>query len=517
MIWATESIKFVDNHFFNINETPYVVDVFQDESPSVVVRKSSQTRISMTMILRFLHRVAKLGLNGIYYFPTDAAMYPFEKGRIKPLIDKNERLSQLVRSTDSTQVKQIGMAFAYFLGLKGKTQKESITADHLVFDEFDLMAPNDVEIGEQRVEASEYKYIDYIGNPTIPDYGIDWKFQQSDQKFWGMKCPHCSMWNIFLGEEKPKFDPAWIEQGFLACQKCRKDLDSRVGAWIPRISDYKGQYSGYQVTRLFAKNVDYPRILRQYRTNLNRANFFNRVLGLPWSDKSSKIEKEHVLKMCDPSIGMATKGEETTAGIDVNPVAGHHMVVSRPSKHKIREIIWMGILESMEEVDAKLGQFGVEKFVIDAQPDLEGARKLCQRHRSAGWLCYYSDTQKDSANWDEDHKKVTVNRTESMDSSQRLLRDLSLVLPRRSPLVEVFAEHAANTARVIETNEENGQQTARYVQLGSDRPDHFRHAFNYDVLAGGYGDVQAMEAEGVVILPDDMEDAPSTIRDSGRW
>lgn len=470
----------MDNHPFDLSKNPYLIDIFDDESRQVVVRKSSQTRLSMTMIMRFIHKVAKRGWNGIYYFPTDTALYPFMQSRFNRLVELNPDLQALIPVVDNMTVKQIGQAFAYFFGLQGKTQKESTPADCEVFDEFDLMSPNDVEIALERMQDSPYKHRDIIGNPTIPDFGTDAQFMDSDQKYWTMKCPHCGEWNESdVTTERMPF-PACIEQGFLACRYCRKPLNVLAGKWVPKRPGI--EISGYFVSRIFVWNADYHEILQRSKKGLNVANFYNRVLGLPWSDKQSRIEAAHILKMCGNSGLWDSCPGPTTAGIDVNPTAGHHIIISRPCRPKLREIVWLGVVETLEDAIPVLQNFGVKKFVIDGNPDPEGANRVIHALGNRGFRCYYIENKKDGYTWDDEEHKLTVNRTESMDASQRLLREQMYLLPHRCEVVETFAEHCANVARILETNEKTGIMTARYVQLGSNRPDHFRHAQNYDAL-----------------------------------
>jgi len=478
--WATQKIKRVDNRTFDLSRNPYLIDIFDDQARELVVRKSSQTRLSMTMIMRFIHRVGIQGWNGIYYFPTDTALYPFMLSRFNRLLEMNSELQKLIPATDNTTTKQIGNAFAYFFGLAGKTQKESTPADCEVFDEYDLMGPNDVEIALERMQDSPHKCRDIIGNPTIPDFGTDGKFMESDQKFWAMKCPHCGEQNeADVNTERMPF-PACIEQGFLACRRCRGKLDVLKGQWVAKRPGIAS--SGYYVSRLFVWNADYQEILNRSKKGLNIANFYNRVLGLPWSDKQSRIDAAHILAMCGHWPMWESCDDNTTAGIDVNPTAGHHIVISRRAEGKLREIVWMGVVDLLEDTVPILKRFGVKRFVIDGNPDPEGANRVIKAMGNRGFRCYYIENKKDGYSWDDEDHKVSVNRTESMDASQRILREHLIGLPRRSEVIETFAEHCSNVARILETNEKTGIMTARYVQLGANRPDHFRHAFNYDAM-----------------------------------
>jgi len=488
--WAVHHVKRVDNHPFDIKKHPYLYDIFDDTAHEVVVRKSAQTRFSMTMIMRFIHKTAKNGWNGIYWFPTDEALYPFMQSRFDRLIELNPDLQALLRSTDNVKTKLIGDAFAYFFGMKSKTNKESTPADHETFDEYDLMNSLDVEIAKERMQDSPHKYMDFISTPTLPDFGIDALLKDSDFKCWTIKCDSCKKLNEcdFGTEETPgdakMIFPECIEQGFLACIHCLRPLDVLKGEWVAKYTE--NPRSGYYPSRLIVHGTDYVTLLEEFKKVMHKGAFYNRRLGLPYADSHARITKEQVLKLCG-TYNMIDMARSTTMGIDVNPEAGHHYVVSRPGKSRLREIISIGKIKDLDDFPLLIRKWDVKKFVIDAQPDLEHARKLCDKFPGKGFMCYYIDSQKDAYKWDDDNHKVLVNRTESLDASQRLLREGLVSLPVRSPVVEDFADHCSNIAKQTTFDDLTGKPTVEYVKLGANKPDHYRHALNYDGICWYHG------------------------------
>jgi hypothetical protein len=59
-----------------------------------------------------------------------------------------------------------------------------------------------------------------------------------------------------------------------------------------------------------------------------------------------------------------------------------------------------------------------------------------------------------------------------------------IVFPKECDIVKEFANHLHNVAKKLEEDEETGSKRYVYVKLG---PDHFRHAFNYEAMARGFG------------------------------
>ena len=511
LLWAINRIQKVDNHLFDVKESPYLVDIFQDETPTVVIQKSAQIRISITAIIRFLQRVAARGWNGIYYFPTDDAMYPFVQSRFNPMIDGNPKLSEIVRDTNSVSVKNLGSAYAYLFGLRSKSNRDSYPADCETFDELDQMPEKDVEIALERMSASKIHRVDFLSTPSIPGIGINRKYRLSDQKHWVMKCGHCGRQNIPPSEPDDTGDeimlfPDCIEQGFLTCRKCHLPLDRRVGYWVPK---YPGrEWSGYHGSRLFAPNANLVKLYQDYLTGLSRENVYNRGLGMAFADTESRVTAEQVLALCGGSPMPRSSLESCTAGIDV----GEDylcVVISRKSSVKLREYIYIGTIKGKgmdmwTRLRDVLNLYNVRKYVIDAMPQTSPARELIKTlYRHDGWLCRYSKTA-NAPNWNDAESIVSCDRTSSLDTSHKLIRDSLIILPRRGPDVESFASHCENLQRKRDTDDKTGEVTYSWVHSESD-PDHYRHAFNYDALCWYQG--QGLPIGSSMVVPSKIDKA----------
>ena len=75
---------------------------------------------------------------------------------------------------------------------------------------------------------------------------------------------------------------------------------------------------------------------------------------------------------------------------------------------------------------------------------------------------------------------MQVNRTEALDASRVAVREGKGTLPRRQPIVEMFAHHMAADAKVLDEDEETGAKKYRYIRMGED---HFSLAFTYAWMA----------------------------------
>jgi hypothetical protein len=67
-----------------------------------------------------------------------------------------------------------------------------------------------------------------------------------------------------------------------------------------------------------------------------------------------------------------------------------------------------------------------------------------------------------------------------LDSAKKGIRDAEVILPRRVPLIETFAQHLASDAKQLIEDEETGAKSYRYIRTGTN---HYSLAFTYDWLA----------------------------------
>ena len=94
--------------------------------------------------------------------------------------------------------------------------------------------------------------------------------------------------------------------------------------------------------------------------------------------------------------------------------------------------------------------------------------------------CFFNESQRGTPKWDRKSDMVQLNRTEALDASRAAIREKKLVLPRRQPIIEEFAQHMSADAKILEENEETGEKKYRYVRTAED---HFSLAFTYAWLA----------------------------------
>ncbi len=484
-LWAERRIR-LEGKPFSFEGHEYLRAIYDDPAAHLVLSKASQVGGTTWAILRSLHACLS-GLNVMYFFPTRTDVLEFSKSRVNPLVADNPFLQKELRDTDTAGLKRIGDAHLYLRGMQSHIGMKSVPADMVVFDELDEATPDAKTLAKERLSHSDYRRLIELSNPSIPGYGIDESYLESDQRHWAVRCPACGAWTaldkafpVKLGEEVRVILARGDGTFYRACPVCESELDLTLGEWV---ADYPSRpIHGYRISQLFSSKVDPGEILREYRRTYNPERFFTLKVGIPWADVENKLSTHEVLALCGDQ-GLLERSERScTMGVDTGREL--HVVISRRHDPKgeetKREVVWIGTAESYEELDAMMDRYDISTCVVDAMPEIHATREFAKRHPGRVWLCYFNENQKGEAKWDSDQQIVQVNRTEALDAAKKGIRDGEVVLPRRVPLLETFAEHLASDAKKLIEDEETGAKSYRYIRTGTN---HYSLAFTYDWLA----------------------------------
>jgi len=240
----------------------------------------------------------------------------------------------------------------------------------------------------------------------------------------------------------------------------------------PDVTDKRGRH----YSQLFSHFVDPSEILHQFRTTNNLTDFYNLKIGIAYVEATNRLAIEEVLALCG-NEGIADR-DDGPCFMGVDQGKDLHVVIGR----KPGRILHLGIYRDWEELDRLMRVFHVSRCVVDALPETRNARAFALRHKGCVFLSFYNDHRKGSYAWDEKELIVSSNRTESLDASHREITEGTVILPRQCEMTRTFADHLHNVAKKLEEDDETGSKRYVYVKLGAD---HFRHAFNYALMARG--------------------------------
>jgi hypothetical protein len=491
----------IDGAPFSLEGHEFLRGIFEDWHPDLTVEKASQMGATVWALnARVFYPCTTRPLTVIYYFPTDTDVQDFSKGRVKPMIEGSEYLSRLVspRYVDSTGLKRIGKGTAYFRGMKSSIATKSVPADILIFDELDEAEPAKESQALKRLLHSKINMVARLSTPSIPDYGINKHFELTDQRFWALKCTRCEKWNITEHDFPENVTYEYnaqdrrVTNAMLVCSKCRKGpLDTQNGEWVARYP-HRTEKRGYHLCQLFSSQVRLNTLMEEFLSRKHVQLFWNHNIGVPYQDAKGRITIGEVKACIRDYQMMEVATEASFMGVDVGEPS--YVCVAQLKEGKLR-YTHIGTVDNLDELDQIIRRLEVRCCVIDGMPYTDSCFKLAKRFPGRVYLCWY-DQSKGGIKWDEDMRRVHVDRTETLDGMLDSFRQNEVVLPN-VPEIDQFAEHLHALVKKQEEDEETGEVTFTYIRTDED---HYGHAANYLRIAmmrfAGQGGAIAMGAPG---------------------
>jgi phage terminase large subunit GpA-like protein len=188
---------------FQVEGHEFELELLTEEAPRQCYKKGAQIGITETQILKTMHGLiySRYPQGVLYLFPTVNDVTDFSRGRFGPLLADNPEIENQVSSTDAVGVKRIRRSMLYLRGARAtgriegvkrtSSQLKSVPVDRVVFDEVDEMEAAMVDLALERMAHSTAKEEAYLSTPSIPDFGIDKLYNQSDQRVWMLRCEAC--------------------------------------------------------------------------------------------------------------------------------------------------------------------------------------------------------------------------------------------------------------------------------------------------------------------------------------
>jgi hypothetical protein len=460
---------------------PWLWDLYDCEAKEIVVRKGNQVGVTLWALLKTLHSAAFRWPQGAAYFlPKAAHVGDFVRQKVQPIF----RACPDLRGgdddrTDNMGMKRVGQSFVFFRGMESEGGRQTFSADGEILDERDLMDPAHVDDALRRTSGSLHRERIDISRPSVPGFGIDKRFQESDQRFWNLKCGKCNKeWTV--EETWPNCVRGRDGARYLSCPSCGDPADIKAGRWVVRYPDK--QVAGFQVNGLLTPAFD---LEAEWKTWEEQPGMFSRaILGMPYMEREQGMTADAVMGQCSRNYAQLERHPgPTRAGADVG-TEGHLVVVEagtdQPTKIKPRRIIALRRWKEWSELDKAMEDFSIQIIVVDAMPEKRNARDFCARWPGRAYMAFYDENRKGKPKWDDRERRVQADRTETLDASFAGLYTGTRSIPRPEDVESrLFAAHVQNLIRVIEELP-NGDKVARWAKIG---PDHYRHADNYAMLA----------------------------------
>lgn len=485
-IYATEYHHNTRGEPMTFDDKPYLIPVYCDNNPQIVVKKSVQCGISEWAVCDCLS-LGEMGLNTLYVLPKYTLRNRFVK-RIDKAIARSSYYQERIGDVDSLWQKRYSGSNLVFASSETDSDFIEFPADCVIVDELDKCDQENIALAPDRLSASRYKYQRDVSTPTHEDYGIDASYKDSDQKEWHIQCEHCDEWQPLdffvnvcreIGDNRYELiDAQWDKNSGrdvnLYCQECGEPIDRlSAGEWVAVYPDRN--ISGYHISKLFSANAEIAELWKTFTKALTNPTlmqiFFNSDLGLAYSAEGDRLSQA-LLRQCigDYSMPSVAKDERVYMGVDVGNLL--HIVIGTKEK-----ILFIGARSSFSECSKLMKKFDVVRCVVDMRPETRKAREFQDEHKAV-WLCEYinsPDTRHKTVISDKKKKVTQAHRTQSIDSMIAKFSGKEIKIPRN--ISSEFYDQMAVPVRIIEDRARGPEA------IWTKGVDHYFHAMNYWSIA----------------------------------
>lgn len=505
-----EAKTFINGEPYSFTDHEYQLEVLNDGSREIVIRKCSQVGLSETSARMALALCAVTrGYTVAYTLPTAGFASTFMKTRIDPVIQGSPYLKDMLQGElDNTEVKKLGDSFLYLRGAQSSNAPISVPCDHLVHDEVDFSDPEVLSQYQSRLTHSKYKRKTKLSTPTLPDRGIDYEFQRSRRKFNFVKCSCCSQYFLpdyfkhvripgFTGDlrdiNKANLHTFRYTEAYVECPHCggKPSLQVEYREWVCENPSDNFVASGIQVSPFDAPNIITPSYLIEASTQYKRyVDFINFGLGLPTLDQDATLTADE-LNLCI-NLELEELGGSYVMGVDMGLTC--HIVIG---KVRIDSTIRIVHVEQVPASKIRARYVELRRIwtpritVMDSQPYTETVLALQQDDtrlygavyvRQKGLnLFHVVDREEDRDEGEHDLRQININRDKALDSLMDYIRS-GMLSKRSCELDEVWRGQLTDMRRVKDWDAQSQEVVYRWMK-SEQGDDHFHHGTLYMYIA----------------------------------
>ena len=475
------------------DDRQFLAKIYSSEDPYIVVMKSTQCGISEWLIINSIGKALK-GRGIFYVLPTFALAARFVRNRIDRSVSFTQYYKRIIGSSklakaESMMLKHIASGSIAFVGSNVAGVFTEYPADDLIIDELDYCEQDNIEMGWERLSASEDKKEIRVSNPTVEGYGIDNEYSNTNQYEWYISC-ECGKYihpdffvHVVRKTPSGKYilrDEEWDRLGSkdinLICDKCERPLNRKgAGVWGAR---YPGRKKiGFHVSKLFSTNVEIREIVDRFERGLTSdiifQRFYNADLGVPFTASGAKVSDQMLDELIeDYTMAPPDGGSISIMGIDVGKVL--HIVIGQLLPDKRLKTVYIGEAQNYEDIETLYKTYSVRLGVIDAMPETRLSKRVVATLKNM-FMCFYGDVKKDSI--DIYNKILTVERTQALDNVKEAILLKNIILPRNARTIPSYYPQMIASTRVWD------EKRQRYFWTEGSKDDHYMHAEAYMILA----------------------------------
>lgn len=299
----------LDGVKFSLADRPHLWAVYDCAAKNMVLRASRQCEKSTYFVNRILHHaITYPGIRILFVSPRDEQNELFSRDRLQRTIVDSPLIRERLWPQGSGKMPINNIAFknqsrVYFRSVfHDANRTRGITADELLVDEFQDVAPGELAVIQETMSHSDKAWTALVGTPKLVDNPLETMFTRSTANEWRVTCDDCQ--HLVLLDET-----AIGEMSFI-CSKCSKSIDPRKGRWVPR-NPAATLIQGFWINHLMLCWLNIHDVLSR-RASYDSIRFRNEVLGLPVVLGDHMVTRSE-LDACCGEQPMASSLEEVPA------------------------------------------------------------------------------------------------------------------------------------------------------------------------------------------------------------
>ncbi len=487
---------------YSFEHYPFMIDVCKDDAPRMVSMKAAQIGFTEIMVAKLFATADLLPGNLMYVLPTDDLATTLSRARLRNATLINPYLEQSLSGFETMRQFKFRDNYIYIRGSQtqikdGRTYQRqliSIDVSKLFGDEVDEWNAGVHAKLMSRLGASRDPYEVYFTTPRLPDGEMARLFEQSTQKYWGIKCRSCNHWNVplTLWDNVSNHDFADLPHSFI-CSECggdldRKENDPKNAQWIALKPD-TGKWSGYHFSKLFFPNSDLDYIVERFNNQETQTECYNDDLGLPHKDREYNID-DKLLHNCiadrqDEFERIKSVCDNKSIGIDIGKTL--HATVRGNYEGKPYLFDYF-TTQTFDEIKHYCLANGIRQGICDAQPDFRASLQFCEEMSLFGdFRVAYYDTWtgnvKEKELIKEDHVDHVVNIARNLAMGKVMFEFITqnIVLPPGIQHDKEFFAHIQTPSRIFKKDARTGQTVVNFPPAR--KPDHYYHSMVYSFCA----------------------------------
>lgn len=497
--------------FFTLKGQPFSFEgrewlrpIYVSNAPRKMLKTARQVGKSTHLATTVLSDSAMIDyFASLYCSPTSTQTGRFSRQRLSPLMKDSpvyRRGYWSKRCIDAVYNKTLknrssivlGSAFHDADGMRGES------ADRLCVDEIQDIHSSSINVLEETLFNSSYDYRLYAGTPKTTAHATDYYYNASTQNEWGVRCSHCNLWNLPLGEDN-------MHPEYLACASCGKDITGDVienGEWITK--HYDAPFEGWHISQLMCTWKPWHTIYEKYHgpTSLPAALFYNEVLGFSFDTGTKPITDDDIIPNCVSTYSIINNEDPiflsqcptvTFAGLDwavqspdLSEAPSYTVfVVLGMEQGRLRVIDikkYLGYESDpdhvLKDIYRRLKLFGVSILGCDWGGGHKENRRIAKTIGDESVMEFRYTGQGEKLVIDHKRISYNLNRTMVLDDVFHLITTQGYMFPKW----EEFSPYAAD---ITCTFTDYGNRFNRELRYDKPRnlPDDFLHALTFGTLA----------------------------------